>query len=71
VDSWCTPVFSDGKWLYGAAAREVRIAALGGSLDRIIQEAGAKAARIVVEFATRAAEPANDAQVVVLHRISR
>lgn len=36
-DNWCSPYLRDGKWLYGAAAREARIADFGG-MDNIINE---------------------------------
>lgn len=37
-DSWCRPVWDGEKWVYGGAARNIRIARNGG-MDAIIERA--------------------------------
>jgi hypothetical protein len=69
-DSWCSPLFVDGHWIYGGAARNKRISVRQG-MDRICREVGEAAAKMALERATQAAEPANDAKVVPLRRIRR
>ena len=70
-DSWTAPLFTGNRWIYGAAAREARIKAFGG-VDNIVKAAGAAggeyAARIVLDMATRTAEPPDDAKVVPLRK---
>jgi len=71
MDSWCAPLFTGDKWISGAAAREARVKALGG-VENIVKAAGAAggeyAARIVLDMATRTAEPPDDAKVVRLRK---
>jgi hypothetical protein len=66
-DVWCAPLFVGAGWISGAAAREARIKAAGG-LEAIIKAAAENAARIALEWATRAAEPGIDAKVVPLRK---
>lgn len=69
-DSWCSPLFTNGHWIYGGAARNKRISARQG-MDKICREVGEAAARMALEQATQAAEPANDAKVVPMRRFRR
>jgi len=62
-DSWGERVFVDGQWLYGGAARNVRISRNGG-LDAICKRVSYQAAHMALEQATRAAERRHVAKVV-------
>ncbi|WP_273767486.1 hypothetical protein [Aeromonas hydrophila] len=51
-DSWCDPYWDGEKWVYGGAARNIRIRN-GGGIDSITEEVGKKAARMALEEANR------------------
>jgi len=64
-DTWCKPIFVDGRMLYGGAARNVRIAAAGGMdaiLDRVARRVGSE----VWDEATRAARGFHGDNVIQL-----
>ena len=43
-DSWCSEIWDGQQWLYGAAAREYRLARAGG-VDAVVRRTADRAAR--------------------------
>jgi hypothetical protein len=58
-DTWCEPILVDGHWVYGGAARNVRLSEVGG-MDAALKEMWMRA--------TVAAEKCNSSNVVPLRR---
>jgi hypothetical protein len=54
MDRWTTPLFDrkSGQWLYGGAARNVRISEAGG-METILQRVANNAARMALDEANK------------------
>lgn len=57
-DNWCEPLWNGGKWIYGSAARNARIA-LAGGVEQICQDVATDAARQALLRVERAARTNN------------
>lgn len=69
-DKWCSPLFTNGHWIYGGAARNKRIGDYGG-VEELCKDIAEFAARVAYERATQAAEPAIGDKVVPITKIRR
>jgi len=58
-DSWCAPIFVDGHWVFGGAARNIRLAEVGG-MDQALKEMWVRA--------TKAAEDNRSGNIVPIRR---
>lgn len=62
-DSWCAPYWDGTKWVYGGAARNMRISS-GGGMDAIAERIGQNAARMALEEVN---SRQNEHKIVPLH----